>query len=209
MIVPINSKQSLVDLICGLVKGKDVLDVGCVQHTADWETSDSWLHKKICNAARSVLGLDLEEAEVKKLQDKGYSMIAGDAITIDIGRQFDVIVAGEIIEHIDNAGLLLQNLKRHLTPDGLLTITTPNVFFPLHFVESIFCSPYKTWNSQHVQWYCYFTLENLLKRNGYDVIDCHYVTRSRKIQSIMRLLHLPCYSFLASTLLITCRKTEV
>ncbi len=207
MITPINSKQSIVDLICELVKDKDVLDVGCVQHKADNETSAGWLHRHISAAARTVLGLDLEEVEVKRLRDKGYNVIHGDATSIDIGRQFNAIVAGEIIEHIDNPGLFLNNMRKHLTTDGFLVISTPNVFFPLHFLESVFGSPYKRWNSQHVQWYCYFTLENLLKRNGFSVLDCYYTTRSRKALLLMKLLRLPCYSFFASTLVVTCRKT--
>ena len=83
------------------------------------------------------VGLDLEEVEVKMLRDKGYNVIHGDATSTDIGRQFNAIVAGEIIEHIDNLGLFLKNMRKHLTSDGFLVISTPNVFSPF-----IFWNPY-------------------------------------------------------------------
>lgn len=46
----------------------------------------------------------------------------------DVGNiPFDVIVASEIIEHVENPSLFLRSCASALTPDGLLIITTPNV----------------------------------------------------------------------------------
>jgi SAM-dependent methyltransferase len=43
------------------------------------------------------------------------------------GRLFNVIVASEIIEHVENPSLLLRSCASALAPDGLLIVTTPNV----------------------------------------------------------------------------------
>lgn len=46
----------------------------------------------------------------------------------DVGNlPFDVIVASEIIEHVENPSSLLRSCAASLKPDGLLVVTTPNV----------------------------------------------------------------------------------
>jgi hypothetical protein len=56
-----------------------------------------------------------------------------------------------------------------------------------------------------VAWYEPFTLTNLLARQGFAVEQGLYVTRSRKLRAALRALHLPCWSWLASTLLVVAR----
>jgi 2-polyprenyl-3-methyl-5-hydroxy-6-metoxy-1,4-benzoquinol methylase len=41
---------------------------------------------------------------------------------------FDVVVAGDIIEHITNPGAMLEGLKRLLTLSTRIIITTPHAF---------------------------------------------------------------------------------
>ena len=45
-------------LIQELVRGKCVLDVGCVEHSTESEARSVWLHRAICNVAKEVVGLD-------------------------------------------------------------------------------------------------------------------------------------------------------
>ena len=44
---------------------------------------------------------------------------------VDCQERFDVILAGEVLEHVRDAGTLLERLKGLLNEDGLLLITTP------------------------------------------------------------------------------------
>ena len=199
--------STIQEFLARLVEGKTVLDVGCAAHSALTETAGSWLHKHLARSARSILGLDILESEVGELRRRGYDVVSGDATTICLDRRFDFVVAGEIIEHVDAPGAFVANMARHLNQDGRLVLTTPNAFFAHHFLESIFTSPDKRWNPEHVGWYCPFTLGNLLRRNGLEVEACYYFTRSRKLRWVMRPLHIPCYGFLASTILVIARRT--
>src|SRR3989344_4764139 len=106
----ITDRYALIKKYCA---GKDVLDVGCVDHNANEELENSWLHKIIKSVAKSVIGVDFEENEVQKLRAKGYNIVVGDVETVTIGKTFDVIVAGELIEHLSNPGLFLENMYRH------------------------------------------------------------------------------------------------
>lgn len=206
MVKPTGSTERIQDVISELVRGKVVLDVGCVQHSADNQDSDTWLHRYLVRSAASVLGVDIIQTEVARLSDRGYKVICADAVSLDLDEAFDVITAGEIIEHLDEPGAFLRNMEKHLRDEGMLVLTTPNVFFGVHFIESLVMSPYRRWNPEHVAWYCYFTLENLLTRNGFYMDRCVYFTRSRKLRMALRWLRLGCGSFFASTLLVIARK---
>jgi len=45
---------------------------------------------------------------------------------VAIEQKFDIIVCGELIEHIENPGLMLDGIKRFMNDDRILIITTPN-----------------------------------------------------------------------------------
>jgi 2-polyprenyl-3-methyl-5-hydroxy-6-metoxy-1,4-benzoquinol methylase len=199
--------EPIQDFLARFVQGKDALDVGCVDHTAALESTDTWLHKYIARNAKSAVGLDLLESEAAKLRQRGYDIRSGDACTVCLNQTFDVVVAGEIIEHIDNPAAFVSNMANHLNDQGQLVVTTPHAFFFLHFLESIFSSGERRWNREHVTWYCPFTLENLLRRSGLEVENCFYFTRSRKLRRVLNLSHMPLYGFLASSILVVARKS--
>jgi 2-polyprenyl-3-methyl-5-hydroxy-6-metoxy-1,4-benzoquinol methylase len=201
MLKPRSTNERIEDYIAALVSGKKVLDVGCVDHVAQKETETTWLHRHLAESASSIVGLDILQDDVCQLAAKGYRMVCGDAMTVDLRDHFDVIVAGELIEHVDNPGQFIANMRRHLRHDGMLVLTTPNPFYALHFLEFAVSSPYKRWNPQHVAWFCFFTVENLLSRHGMYLKECIYFARSRKIRKLLRFLHLPCPKMLASTML--------
>ncbi len=194
------------DFLSQLVHGKTVLDVGCVDHSASVEREDHWLHKHLALSAGSILGLDILESDVAELRRRGYDVVCGDATTISLNRTFDIVVAGEIIEHIDDPAAFVSNMMRHLNPQGRLVMTTPHAFFFLHFLESTFLSVERRWNPQHVAWYCPFTLENLLLRNNLEVESCYYFTRSQKLRRFLEFVHLPCYGVFASSILAVARR---
>jgi SAM-dependent methyltransferase len=44
----------------------------------------------------------------------------------DFEKKYDVILAVEVIEHLENPFHLIRNLKRHLNPGGFILLTTPS-----------------------------------------------------------------------------------
>jgi 2-polyprenyl-3-methyl-5-hydroxy-6-metoxy-1,4-benzoquinol methylase len=162
--------DSRLDAIRDIVRGKRVLDVGCVDHESSNEQGERWLHRIIGEQASELTGLDFEAEEVEKLKAKGYNIIFGNAEVVDLGRKFDVVVAGELIEHLSNPGNFLENMRRHLEPGGTLVMTTPNPFYPKRFAEVLFEGKARV-NGQHVSWFCPQTLYALLSRAGYAQIE--------------------------------------
>ena len=120
------------DLVANLVRGKAVLDIGCVDHDFDLADKSTWLHGIIARSARYVLGVDYDDAGIQKMRDAGYNVTQVD-ITRDMAAvakegPFDIIVAGEIIEHVRSPQAVLDLAPHLLTPQGQMLITTPNPY---------------------------------------------------------------------------------
>ncbi|NJN98370.1 MAG: methyltransferase domain-containing protein [Anaerolineales bacterium] len=121
-------------------RGKTVLDLGCVRHNADYAVKDpNWLHKKIQSVAQKVIGFDFLQVEVEKLRAVGYNILWGDVTKpLDINEQFDVIVAGDLLEHLSNFEGFFENCHRLLKQEGILIISTPNPFYTGVFYGAAF-----------------------------------------------------------------------
>jgi SAM-dependent methyltransferase len=92
---------------------------------------------------------------------------------MDLGRSFDVVFGGEVIEHLSCAGAFLDAARRHLAPGGSLVLTTPNAFAVANFVYRIGGRPRV--NKGHMCWYDETTLRQLLQRHRFDVVEVGFV----------------------------------
>jgi 2-polyprenyl-3-methyl-5-hydroxy-6-metoxy-1,4-benzoquinol methylase len=107
------------ELILSLARGKDVLDTGCVQHS--WRMSienPDWLHAAVRDAARSCVGVDFLADDAAELNERGYDIRVGNVLRDDPPGRFDVVVAGDIIEHLEDPGVFLEYIAKALRPDG-------------------------------------------------------------------------------------------
>lgn len=114
-------KEGMYGVFKKYVSGKNVLDLGCVDF--DWkkaiaEKKDFWLHGFICRHAKNCVGVDIDQDEVKSLNEAGYTCVAGNVETIDVGRKFDVITASNLIEHLSNPGLFFRKREKALKCGG-------------------------------------------------------------------------------------------
>ena len=100
--------------IVDAVRGKSVLDIGCVAANRLQE-----LHLQLRQVATSCVGMDISKAD---------GVVHGDAQNFDLGRTFEVIVAGEVIEHLADLRGFLNSAARSLVQGGRLIITTPNPY---------------------------------------------------------------------------------
>lgn len=160
------------------VKGKRVFDLGALDETAcDARfSSDNWLHARLCVNALNVVGID----KSNRLPAGGMATAnSGRIIHADIfdlgpvielyGRP-DVIVAGELIEHLANTSAFLDSLKANSALRGVeLVFSTPNacawhnVLIGLARRESM--------HADHLQIYSYKTLRTLFTRSDIDLLE--------------------------------------
>lgn len=159
------------------IDGGSVLDIGCVQHTAEKETDPNWLHQHLYNRADEVLGVDILEGELEDLIDQGYRVMYADAENLSLSQRFDTIIGGELIEHLANPGAFLNSCREHLTDDGKLILTTPNVW-GIAYLKRLLFSGEVHCNEEHVCWYDRRTLRQLLERHGFNVEEIRFLRPS-------------------------------
>lgn len=88
----------------------------------------------------------------------------------------ELIVAGEIIEHLGNPGRLLSKLRTFQCP---LLITVPNAFAE---ANSAWIQKNKeNVNIDHVSWYSYRTMRTLLERYAFTIKEFYYYTGKPKV----------------------------
>jgi len=151
------------------VERRSVLDIGA----GSGINRPDWMHASIAAVAGEVVGIELDEDLATRARALGYDVIAADAQTMDLGRTFEVVWAGEVIEHLSCAGAFLDSARRHLQPGGRLVLTTPNAFAVSNFVYRIGGRP--RINRGHTCWYDETTLSQLLRRHGFEVVEIAYL----------------------------------
>lgn len=164
-----------VDFLTEAVRGRRAVHVGFVD-SGCWEYHsqfDSWLHAHLDASASELVGLDLDGLGVAEARRRGfeaYEVDCSDSGAVSgLGLQpAEVIIAGEIIEHLDNSGSFLDGLHSLTRPGGQLVVTTPNSSGLMNAVSAALAG-YEVNHPDHVTLYSCFTLCNLLERHGWTV----------------------------------------
>lgn len=143
-------------------KGKNVLEFG----------ASGALHDGIVKVAAFTHGVDREDGPGVSgfdLDDVSQSILYKEEPTMSW--RFDLIVCGEILEHLSNPGWFLTRLKRRYGNTPVI-ITVPNAYAANSVawlkkgIENV--------NRDHVAWYSPMTLATLLQRAGYNYADLFY-----------------------------------
>jgi len=151
-------------------KDKRVLDIGCYDETAiiSKKASGYWLHELISKEAKKVIGIDSSEQIRSDIKTGPRSKIIKKDL-YDLDRSFagankvDVIVAGELIEHIPDVSKFLQLMKR-LYPGKALILTTPNATSFSNILLAFFNR--ESSHKDHILIFSYKTLYALSIKNG-------------------------------------------
>jgi len=157
-------------------RDKDVLDLGCVEHNPQNYQSKYWTHRALREVSRSLLGMDLYEPGVAYLRERGFDIIAGDATNFQLDRTFEVIVAGDLIEHLSNMDGFLRSCRAHLRPGGRILIATPNPWYWRYTVKAALFSEVSS-NPEHTCWFDPRTLRQLVNRYGMELGEVEFASR--------------------------------
>lgn len=161
------------------VKGKDVLDVGPAElvGTTNRAKMERWPHNIIRGVAKSLYGIDNNVEQVIALREIGFDIVEGDAEDFDLGASYDVVFAGEVIEHLSNPGEFLRCAKMHLRHGGVVLITTPNRF-SIKALKSVLLyntlEEYRKPIDGHIAYYDIGSVRELLEREGFSIIEIGY-----------------------------------
>ncbi len=97
------------------------LDVGC---------SSGYLSRQLVERGLEVVGVELDSDAAAEAALVCAAVHVGDIETMDLPfdeASFDVILCGDLIEHLRTPGRALERLRPLLRPEGRLVLTTPNI----------------------------------------------------------------------------------
>lgn len=160
--------------------GKKVLHLGCTDYpfTEERIGFKSLLHFELAEVAGELYGFDFDQ--------KGIDILAGAGVEnlfradlekleeVQLDKTFDVIIAGEMIEHLSNPGLFLRGIQRFMNEQTELVITTINAYSGMRFFiyglrgRGGFQEPV---HPDHVAYYSYKTLSLVIKRENLEIKD--------------------------------------
>lgn len=168
---------------------KNVLDIGCY---------DGTFLSLIKNKNNNFYGLEASNWGVEQTRKKGievrqYSF--DDVTRLPYGDSFfDVVIAGEIIEHIYDTDFFLSEVNRILKPEGKLLVSTPNVaslgrrlmlFWGINPILEL--TPNESDSSGHIRYFTFKDMKRLLGKHNFKIIsagsDCVNFSRNGKIRS--------------------------
>jgi SAM-dependent methyltransferase len=122
--------------------------------------------------------VDYLAEEVQRMRAEGFDAVCANVEEMDLGEEFNVIVAGDIIEHLDNPGKFLGRAGKHLKPDGILLVTTPN---PITYVRMlrVLLKGHAGANREHTCWFTAKVLRQLAGRHELRVVEEAFVDDTR------------------------------
>jgi len=171
-------KSDRIEAILAEVRGHDVLNLGCVNHSIALTESEKerWLQLRLSERfpAANVLGLDIDQENVARMRAQGMNVEVGDAQRLTYHEKFDTIVLGEIIEHLENPGACLEGCRRALKPGGRIIVSTPNIFCVMHMLMYLKNFDH-AFNAEHVAWFCPQTLRTMVERCGLRIESFKFV----------------------------------
>lgn len=163
--------------IVELCRGKRVLHIGCAdQLFTDQKFLDgTLLHALVSAVAEESYGIDPSAESVAALERHGYRNLTIGTVQ-EVAKkglldsvQFDVLLAGEVLEHVPDAAGFLAGMRQFLgVPSSRLILTTPNAFCAYRFVHRMLGGS-ELVNCDHVAYYSPSTLTTLLRKCGYEL----------------------------------------
>lgn len=144
-----------VRFVLNRVRGRRVLELG----------ASGPLHAAIVREAAYAVGIDRAPAEGVlgfDLDDVGRPDIPCPDLDPEL------VVAGEVLEHLSNPGFTLARLRRQF-PGVPVLVTVPNAFSAA--ARRRMAGGVENVNLDHVAWYSWRTLKTLVERAGYEVVE--------------------------------------
>lgn len=160
-------RTSVVDregYILNCCQGKSVLHLGCAAwpFTKELFESRRLLHEKLEKVCASLAGIDISEEGVSFLKSRGVKNLfitnvsKLEEIIQILGWTPKLMIAGEILEHVDAPGEFLRECVSHMPKDCQLLVTVPNAFSVKGFMRVMV--GHEKVASDHLYYYLYVTM---------------------------------------------------
>jgi methionine biosynthesis protein MetW len=165
-------EKNRIETVLSLIgRGKKVLDVGC---------GDGYISEMIIQRENKVHGIEISKNSIEKVKNKEINVYEIDLNSDwknSIQEVYDVVFAGEIIEHIFDTDRFLENIRSVLSPQGSLILTTPNIaslgrrLLLLLGSNPIIEVTARECDAGHIRYFTFQSIRKLLREHGFVVSD--------------------------------------
>jgi SAM-dependent methyltransferase len=147
--------------------GRRVLDLGCRYGALTKAYVDG----------NDVVGMDIDGEALAEAAKLGIETLHGDVTEqLPVGDEsFDVVVCGELLEHLQFPGRTLAEARRALRPGGVLVGSVPNAYRFRNRLVFLFGRPPET-DPTHLHMFSPDTVRRLLADTGFEQVQLRYVS---------------------------------
>ncbi len=154
-------------------KGMRCIDLGC--------GAGYYTHLLLRHSPALMVGVDRSFTMLKQLNHKSILIAQADIQTVAFRKPFDRVLCAGALEFLDSIDPFLENAKKLLAPDGLMTILLPR--------RGIWGFFYKLFHWSHsvsIQLFAYRKLENKLKKWGFKLEE---ITSPTPMTYVLKIAH--------------------
>ncbi|MBM3329444.1 MAG: glycosyltransferase [Calditrichaeota bacterium] len=174
--------------IIELARGKKVLHIGCTDCglTQERMAKRDHLHLKLLDVASRVWGVDIDREGLDTMRNLGITdLYEGDAERLEelsLDDKPDLIVASELMEHLDNPGRFLESARRF---GCAMVVSVPNAYSSRAFDQ--LAGGAEMVHEDHNYYYSYTTLKTLARKHGWrtDRCICYYWHGTKEESAIL------------------------
>lgn len=194
------------------VRSKRVLHVGCADapFTKQRLRDGTLLHLRLQASAGHLAGVDLSAESIGLMREAGIDNLhvanCEEPLAAAVPGRYDVVIAGETLEHVLNAGDFLASLRDVCSPSGVVLITTPNHASIKKNLRLL--TRTELVHPEHVAYYSISTLTRLFDLVGLRPMDWsfYWATASARAKMVNGLLdRLPRMRYYADGICVACR----
>ena len=202
--------------IINLAKGKKVLHLGATDFPfTEWKAEcGALLQQKLMHVSENVLGIDNSKDGIRILQKYNITnVICADIADFtgslpDSYKSPDVIICGDILEHVIDIKGMMTEIIKCMGPDTELVISTVNACSAKIFFRALFGR--EAVHPDHVAYYSYTTAKHLVEKFGLKIIDFKWFSYGEKKKTYNMFFSLlrKCRPVLNDAFLMVCKKNE-
>ena len=142
-----------------------ILDLGC---------SSGLLAERLQSIGHHVTGVDVTEIPgVEERVSAFYKTDLNDGIPPEAGKGFDIVLAADVLEHLDDPASLMDQVKSVLSPDGTAIFCVPNIahWYPrTRSTLGMFDYDQRgILDSTHLRFFTRRSIKKMIERQGYTI----------------------------------------
>jgi 2-polyprenyl-3-methyl-5-hydroxy-6-metoxy-1,4-benzoquinol methylase len=118
----------------------------------------------------NITGIEIRPIYAKSLSDRlNITIYSVDFMDFDTYHLFDIIILGDVLEHVTNPIKMLEKAYSLLNNNGIVWISTPNFESAFSYIMKDKDPMWRV--CEHLNYFSYKSLKNVLEKLGFKIVD--------------------------------------